>query len=172
VTASFFQMFGARVIYGRAFTDAEDHPGGSRVALIGRGLWVRRFGGDPLALGKSLTLGGQTYTLIGILDTFDPEQFDQVPDMWIPFQIDSETQDRGGEFCFVTAHLKPGVTIGQAAAQLANAADAYRQRYPRRAAPRSEFAVLPLRDAIVARRSARSARGSSVSCSPRTSSCR
>ena len=149
VTASFFRAFAARVAYGRAFGDGDDRPHAGHVVVLSNSIWVRRFGGDPRVVGRQLTLGSDPYTIVGVLPPFDPEQFDQLPDAWIPFQIDPDTQDLGGEFCVITGQLKAGITIDAARAQLANASDAYRRLHPGRAVPRSEFLVLPIRDAIV-----------------------
>src|SRR5262249_7654081 len=87
--------------------------------------------------------------IIGILDRFDPEQFDQPPAVWIPFQIDPQTPDVGGEFCFITARLKPGVARERAVAELSTAAADYARRFPSRNAVRSGFVVIPIHDAVV-----------------------
>ena len=55
---NYFPLFGAHPLLGRAFTAAEDSPGGPRVLLVSYGLWQRRFGGDASILGRRVTLGG------------------------------------------------------------------------------------------------------------------
>ena len=90
VTASFFQVFDAPVLYGRSFTSDEDRPRGDRVVVLSHGIWIRRFGGDPSVLGRAVVLGVQQYVVVGVLAPFDPEQFDERPDFWIPFQIDQK----------------------------------------------------------------------------------
>jgi putative ABC transport system permease protein len=73
----------------------EDRPGGANVTVLSYGLWKRRFGADPLILGKNLTLGGGSYTVIGVLAsrfTFDP-----LPDLYLPFQADPNGTN-GGHF--------------------------------------------------------------------------
>jgi hypothetical protein len=66
VSVSYFRLFGASVQRGRAFSAAEDLPGGDRVAVLSHALWTRRFGGDPAIVGKSISLSGDLYTVIGI----------------------------------------------------------------------------------------------------------
>lgn len=149
VTAGFFDLFGARIIHGRAMDEADDRPGKDRPVWLGHGLWVRQFGADPNVVGKVMMLAGQPHQIAGIVDRFDPEQFDQLPDVWLPFRIDPETRDAGGEFCFITVRLQPGVSMAQAEARLATATADYQRRFPGRIAPTSEFAMLPIRDAIV-----------------------
>jgi len=94
VSADFFRLFGARTLHGRTFTDDEDRPNAGKVTVLGHGLWIRRFGGDAAILGRSISIGGEPYTVVGILAPgFDVEGFDGEPELWIPFQIDPNTSD-------------------------------------------------------------------------------
>jgi predicted permease len=150
VTAAFFRLFGAAVETGRTFTRVEDRPGGERVVVLSHRLWLRRFGGDAAIVGKRVVLGTQPYQIVGILRAdFEPEVFDQPPDVWIPFQIDPDTRDIGGEFCSVIGRLKPGITLDAARAQLQTVANDYRRAFPARVPPRGTFTLVPVRDAIV-----------------------
>jgi putative ABC transport system permease protein len=147
VTLDFFHLFGAPVLHGRTFTADEDRPHGENVAVISYGFWTRRFGGDSQALGKTITLGSERYVVIGILGpNFDTEQFDLIPDVWLPFQIEPDTSDHGS-YCYVAARLKPGVTLRTAVAQLQSIVEEYRQRFPTFASEES-FTVQPLREAM------------------------
>ncbi len=67
VSADFSPVFGAKPAIGRIFSAAEDQPGGPRLAVMSYGLWRRRFGGDPGALGRVLVLNGEAYTVFGVL---------------------------------------------------------------------------------------------------------
>jgi len=67
VTASFFPVLGIMPSPGRAFSDAEDHPGANHVAVISHALWVRKFGGDPSIVGRPVTLDGKPVTVVGVL---------------------------------------------------------------------------------------------------------
>jgi hypothetical protein len=67
VSADFFRLTGARIVRGRAFSTDEDLPRGPHVALISEGLWGRRFGSDPDVVGKPISLGGDVYTIVGIV---------------------------------------------------------------------------------------------------------
>jgi hypothetical protein len=67
VSADFFHCWGIRTVRGRTFTHEEDLPNGSRVTLISQTLWTRRFAGDPHILGKTISLNGEPYAVIGIL---------------------------------------------------------------------------------------------------------
>ena len=147
VTVDFFRLFGAPILQGRTFTADEDRPQGGKVAVLSYGFWKRRFGSDSRVLGKAITLGSEDYFVIGILGpNFDTEQFDQLPDVWAPFQIEPNTNDHGS-YCYVAARLKPGVTLGMAIAQLQSVVDDYRHRFPAYSSNES-FTAQPLREAM------------------------
>jgi putative ABC transport system permease protein len=147
VTRGFFTLFGAPLIVGRTFSADEDRPRGPRVAVLSYGLWTRQFAANPDIVGAAISLGSDAYVVVGVLGQgFDTEQFDQVPDVWVPFQLDPDSRDVGGEFCFVTAGLVPGATIAVANAQLQGAAAEYTRTHP---GPHAMFAVQPVRDVMV-----------------------
>lgn len=149
VTKDFFHLFGAPLAVGRTFSADEDRPGGGHVAVLGYGLWVRQFGASAEVIGRTVSLGSEPYIIIGVLGPgFDSGQFDQVPDVWLPLQLDPNTRDVGGEWCFVSARLKPETTIETASARLAASLAEYRKVNPQ-ADPRLSFSVQPIRDAIV-----------------------
>ena len=148
VSAAFFRLFGARVSLGRTFSAEEDRPSGGRVVVLSSAFFERRFGGDARALEKAIVLGSESYRIIGVLAPgFDSEQFTPPPDVWVPFQIDPATSDEGS-YTWVTARLKPGVTIAMANAQLEPVAEEYRRTF-RALNPRQTFAVEPLMETMV-----------------------
>ena len=67
ISASFFPLLGVKPVIGRAFLPEEDQVGAAPVVLISSGLWKRKFGSSPEALGKSLTLNGTAYTIVGVI---------------------------------------------------------------------------------------------------------
>ena len=148
VTATYFQLFGAPVIEGRTFTAEEDRPNGGHVAVVSYGLWQRRFGGDRSIIGKSISLSGVLYTMVGIVGPSFNTELDTPPDVWIPFQIDPNSVDHARYFSMV-GRLRPGVSIEMANAQLALATKEFQRRFPNMAGPRDRFAVQPFQDAIV-----------------------
>ncbi|MFL6354028.1 MAG: ABC transporter permease [Bryobacteraceae bacterium] len=147
VTADYFRLFGAPIEQGRTFTAEEDRPRGPHVVVISDGLWRRRYGADPHMIGKTMELGGEPYTVIGIVGpgfNFDPPS-----DVWIPFQFDPNSTDQAHYF-LAAARLKPGVTLAMANAQLKLTADEFRRKYPGGAMdPKDGFAVQPLQNAII-----------------------
>ena len=67
VSASFFDLLGARPALGRALAPEDDKPGAARVVVLGDGLWRERFGADPAIIGQTLTLDDQAYTVVGVM---------------------------------------------------------------------------------------------------------
>jgi predicted permease len=148
VTSEFFKLFGAPVLLGRTFTADEDRPAGPKVAVLSSRLWSSRFNNDPNVLGRSISLGGDAYTIVGVLGDFHFEEFGPPPQVWVPFQIDPETTDQGHYFQ-AAGRLKPGVTLDQAKSKLRFSADEYRRKYPAVLQPNEGFTVLPVREMLV-----------------------
>ena len=149
VSSSYFTLLGAPIMRGRAFTPDEDRPGGAKAALLSYAFWMRRFGGDEKVLGRTLSLSGDPYTIIGIVGPeFDVEEFGAPPEVWIPFQLDPHTADQGHYFQ-VNGRLKDGITLQQAQARLALAANEYKRKYPNVLQRDNGFSVELLQNEIV-----------------------
>src|SRR5262245_38036506 len=149
VSASYFRLFGASSVLGRTFSPEEDRPGGERVAVLSYGLWQRRFGGDAQALGKTISLSGDPYVVIGVVGpNFDISEFGPPPELWVPFQLDPNTVDQG-HFFQAAGRLKPGISLEQAQARLKLSADDYRQKFPNVLQPNNAFSVERTQDVFV-----------------------
>ena len=123
VTADFFPLLGVNPILGRTFTQSEELPGAGPVALISEGLWRRKFDAAKDVLGKSITLDGRDYTIIGVV----PARFHlltpsfQEQDVYAPIRQwnNNLLMKRGaGLGIHGFGRLKPGVTIAQARADM------------------------------------------------------
>ncbi len=115
VTPGFFHVFRMGPMLGRGFNaqDGVQHAG--RVAVISEALWRQRFSADPGILGHPVTLGSETYTIVGVA----PEAFrlDAKVDVWAPLQIAESPNDYSHQWN-VVARLRPGVTYAQLADDL------------------------------------------------------
>jgi putative ABC transport system permease protein len=132
VTANFFEVAQLNMMSGRGFAKNEEK---QPLVVLGAGLWHRRFQGDPEIVGKTITLSGQIFTVVGIA----PAGFhgiDQIIDdqFWVPLGVVGRlapnlpnTPDRSANWLFVVGRLRSGVTRTQAAAEL----DALAQRLAR-----------------------------------------
>src|ERR1700723_1989512 len=118
-SSGYFEVFGAPLAIGRAYTPEEDRPGAVHVAVISNGLWRSRFAGDPAVIGKTIELTGDPYEIIGVLGpTF---KTDPPAEIWLPLQADPNTTNQG-HYLFCAARLRPGVTLAQANAAMKSAA--------------------------------------------------
>jgi putative ABC transport system permease protein len=148
VSADYFRVFGAPVALGRTFTPEEDRPGGPAVVVISNGLWRNRFGGDPGILNRTIDLGQEPYTIIGVLGptyTGDPKS-----DIWMPLKPDPNSVDQG-HYLRATARMKPGVSLAQAQAAMKHAADEFNRKFPGSTVmgPGASFTAIPLRDSVI-----------------------
>jgi len=131
ILPGYLSTLGVHPMIGRSFTPEENNPGGPAVALMGYGLWKRRFGSDPHVIGRSLNLDGRSTTVIGIL----PATFD-LPDaagVWIPLQTNLDglpLAERAKHAYEMVARLKPGASLQQADADLKGIARELEQEFP------------------------------------------
>jgi putative ABC transport system permease protein len=146
VSADYFRVFGVSPRRGRAFTASEDAPNGPRAAVISDRLWKSRFGSDPQILGKTITLNGDPYPVVGIMpDGFTP---DPPAEVWIPLQADPNSTNQG-HYLSVAARLKPGVTLEQARAEMKLRGEEFRRVNPKWMDKTETVAVMPMREAMV-----------------------
>jgi len=128
ITPSLMPVLGLQPTLGRWFTEAEEKPGTPRVAMIGEGLWKRRFGADPAIVGRTLTLNGLDYTVVGVA----PAALTVMTgggDIWTPLTIDPGREIRLNHVIFVVGRLRPGVTPEQAQAEMNAVASRLSQQY-------------------------------------------
>ncbi len=123
VSVNLFRMLGARPLMGRTFNQAEGESNGSHVVLLSEGLWRADFHADPQIVGKTAKIGGQTYTVIGVMPAgfLFPESVgsDISKGLWLPLQPTAEMlNDRGYYFFSVVGELRPGATLKQAQQEL------------------------------------------------------
>jgi predicted permease len=119
ISSGFFSTLGTELALGREFTLQENQPGGAPVAVISDHLWRERFGGRPEALGKSVTLDGVDYSIVGVA----PPGFrlNLAADVFTPLgQLDPLILNNRGSHdgIFALARLKPGVNLPQTQAEM------------------------------------------------------
>jgi predicted permease len=146
VTSTFFETLGTRPLLGRAFTSGDDHPGRALTVVISERLWHRRYASNPGILGKEVVLNGRPHTLIGVMPGgFEFGQRDV--EAWAILTLDPPTR-RGPFFLRGIARLKAGVTLEQAAAEMAVIASDVERANPKDYS-RLRFPVIGLREIVV-----------------------
>src|SRR5437588_9586428 len=136
LTSNYFDVLGVRPILGRNFLPEEQE--GADVALVTENFWKKRMGGDPNAIGRSITLDGTAHTIVGVLPNMPARWFGAIPfnaEVWTtkPFQIPGfsyERMMRGTSFLRVIVRLKSGVSFEQARAALPSLDQSYRTQFP------------------------------------------
>jgi predicted permease len=124
VSGSYFSVLGVNAGLGRVLTEADDQtPGGHPVVVVSHAWWSHRLGGDPAAIGKTITIDKTAYTIVGVA----PREFfgttvGQAPDLWVPLAMEKQMPpthwdgrtDKLFQSLFLVARLKPGVRAQQA----------------------------------------------------------
>lgn len=155
-TAGFFDVLEAPALLGRTFTSRVDKPGGPRVAVIGEGLWRRRFGARPDIVGTEVRLNGEPTTILGVMPAW--VRHPQAVDVWLlsplpvptsPVAVEGDLlAQRDVQYFGVIGRLAPGVTRAQANAELDALAARQARDFPATNAADTLFAW-PLRDRLV-----------------------
>ncbi|MGH9373869.1 MAG: ABC transporter permease, partial [Vicinamibacterales bacterium] len=130
VTASFFDVLRARPMLGAVFTSRDEVAGSDRVVVVSHGLWQRHFGRDPSAVGRTLALNGESYSIVGVMPAgfAYPPGSPQPADVWTLWVPRPQDRVRGGSgarslgVVQAIARLRPDVSLDQAQAQLSQVA--------------------------------------------------
>lgn len=117
VSAGFFELLGWQPALGSTFTLAEEVPQAG-VVIISHGLWLRRFGGDPAIIGKTVNIDESPSAIIGVMPADFSMPF-QLADAWMPIPLDPRTQSRKARLIVGVGRLNTGYTLERATADLA-----------------------------------------------------
>ncbi len=165
VSVDFFETLGVPPALGRVFRGADSrgvtHDGagqyasGDRVAVVSDGLWRRRFGADPELAGKTMTIHGQPWTVLGVMPA-DFETPTPGVELWVPWDLRSsygprrfpEGPPRDWRFLRVVGRLKPGVSWAHAQTHLDGFSAALAEQHPRANAG-WRMRLVPLHDDLV-----------------------
>ncbi|HSL69248.1 MAG TPA: ABC transporter permease, partial [Longimicrobiales bacterium] len=148
VSWDYFGMMGVRPALGRDFRPDDDRPDHWRVVIVSDSLWRRRFGADPAAVGRLITMNDREYRIVGVLppgfEPLDAARYYVRAQMWAPIGYDMTTPDacRGCRHLRAFARLAPGVTVAQATADLNAIREQLRSEYPTKY-ERGSVAVVP-----------------------------
>jgi putative ABC transport system permease protein len=131
VDAGLFQVLRAPAMLGRTLSTTEDHKGGPRLVVLAYRFWQDHLGSDPNIVGKTITLSGNVYTVIGVMpQSFRVPEFgiDVFVSLWVAYP--EAAAYRGVHFMRSYWRLKPGVTLDQARAGMAAIDTRLEEYYP------------------------------------------
>ena len=120
MTPSMFTVLAVAPMYGRVLALDSDAPGRDHEVVVSYGFWKRRLGATREALGKTITLDGEKYTVVGVM----PESFRFAPfwaihsEIWAPMVLTKRANDRQMQSLRVFARIKDGLTPEQAQAEM------------------------------------------------------
>lgn len=127
-TGNALQVLGVPPLVGRVFTPTDAEPGAPPVVVLSHKAWQSKFGGDPKVLGRTLILNRQPTTVIGVM----PPRFGwMAADLLLPMSYTAPRAGDPPQYVSLVAHLKPGVTVEQAAAEVAVLSKGFAKLYPR-----------------------------------------
>ena len=147
VSSDFFSALGVEPLHGRIFRTEENSPGQNHEVVLSYKFWQTHYAADPGAVGKTINLDGDPYTIVGVMGpAMNRPGFAQ---MWIPQALTpSQAAVRNNHNFLAVGRLKPGVTIEQAQSEMNTISERLEQAYP--AEDKGWGAVLnPLRDETV-----------------------
>jgi putative ABC transport system permease protein len=132
-SAALFDALEVRPVLGRGFTVEDETIGQHRVVMLSHSFWQSRFGGDPSVVGRTVSLQGNAYEIIGVLpgSFMDPSPgpFGDAA-MWRPFAFEYAPEARGGHWLQAWARLSPGATLAGAQQELRDIMARLAKEYP------------------------------------------
>ena len=145
-SADYFRLLGTRPELGRTFLDEEDRPGGPDVVVLSDAIWKRAFSADPHIVGKSVTLTGKPFTVVGVMP---PDfKYPSTVELWTPLALPTSFLTNYDDTPLrIMARLKPGVTLKQAQAQMDSIEQRIAHEHPQTDAGNS-VTLVPLREEI------------------------
>ncbi|HEY7546010.1 MAG TPA: ABC transporter permease, partial [Blastocatellia bacterium] len=128
VSEDLLRVLAVSPLLGRGFLSEENRAGAPRVVILSYGLWRDYLGGDAGAVGRSIELNGQPYTVVGVL----PQSFSFAPraDVWLPLMA-IHSADQGENFEML-ARLKSAINMSQAQSEIDAVVESFREQFPDR----------------------------------------
>jgi predicted permease len=133
VTDGFFETLGVAPLLGRTLNAEDQIAGRNRAVVLGHGLWTRRFGADATLIGRTVTMNGEPFEVVGVMPRGFTYPAAQSLDAWVPLSFFGPNQIgrvRGAHFLGAIARLAPGATEAQLRSELSGLAERLSREYP------------------------------------------
>ena len=145
VSWNYFDVFGVKPLFGRAFRPEDEQPGAPAVLMLSYEYWIRSFGGDPTVVNKTFTMNDRPHTVVGILPPVPqyPDENDvYMPTTACPFRSrPAFIANRQARMMQVFGRMKPGISVRQARADLNGVAANLQQAYPKDYPPSMDYSM-------------------------------
>ena len=146
VSTDYFHVLGIKPLLGRDFLADENIGSGAHVAVLSYQIWQRRMGGDGAIIGRTVTLDGEPFTVIGVMPPgLEPSVDPVLPgdtDVWTPLALVRQTSG-SGQNIEVLGRLGPGLSLAQAQAQMRSITTEFRKAFPQELGPATVLSIQP-----------------------------
>jgi putative ABC transport system permease protein len=152
VTGRFFGTLQVPALTGRTLRPDEDSVGRDHVVVLSYGLWHRLFGGSPAVVGRSLSLNGESYEVVGVMPSGFRDAENRNVELWAPLAFRPEQLvdgDRTREYLNLVARTRVGVPLEQAATEMRTIAEQLKRQYPDQYMADWTLTVTPLAQRMV-----------------------
>ncbi len=148
VSHEYFSVLGIAPMLGRSFTQADDVPNAPRVAVIGSGLWRRKFGASPAVIGQRVVLNSEPHEIVGVLGEGFRPIVNSAAEIWRPSRINTSNPARGAVILRAVARLAEAVPLARAQAAADILARQLETAYPQ-FNEKTRFNLMPLHQRVV-----------------------
>jgi len=133
ITPGFLGLLGVQPARGRAFSQ-DDALGKRRVVILSDGLWRHRLGADPNAVGRTMSLNRESYTVVGVMppgfNVPSPWRVNQMHDVYVPLSLEELEEDRGSHWLLAIGRLRAGTSLDAGDAELKSISRRLEEQYP------------------------------------------
>jgi putative ABC transport system permease protein len=150
VSGGLFETLGTHAAVGRTLAPADDTPGQEKVAVLTHGLWQRRFGGDPAVVGRALTLNGEPFTVVGVMerDFFFPLRLAEIAIPLAPDRDPWRQNRKSTNFLRAVGRARPGVSGAQIADDLDGIQRRLQKEFPESYGSKRGLLAVPYREEL------------------------
>jgi predicted permease len=131
VSWNFFDTLGIQPVLGRSFAPQEDRPGANHVVILSRGLWASRFASDPQIIGRTITVDGESYAVVGVAPANFQFPLMGAANLWTPMAwTDAQRARREGAGYGAVARLRPSSNLAAANSELSAMSAQLERQFP------------------------------------------
>lgn len=148
VSTDYLRVLGIKPLLGRDFLAEENTGNGAHVAILSYGIWQTQMGGDREIIGRTITLDGEPFTVIGVMPPGLERSVDPImpgdTDVWTPLALVAQTAG-SGQNIEVLGRLRPGLSLPKAQEQMRSITSAFRRVFPHELGPTTTLSIQPYR---------------------------